>query len=149
MSTSLVPFETRLTNLFGDFEHAFNRARAGPSNASENAEMTVWLPHVNLAETENEYLVTVDLPGMTRDAIDVELVQGDLWITGERRPESEEAGKTYHRVECAYGTFRRMVRLGDAVDSERVDAEYKEGVLRITVPKVEAAKPHRIEIRCC
>jgi HSP20 family protein len=109
--------------------------------------MTVWLPHVNLAETENEYLVAVDLPGMTRDEINVEFVQGDLWITGERRQESEESGKTYHRVECSYGTFRRMVRLGDAVDGERVDAEYKEGVLRITVPKAEAAKPHRIEIR--
>ena len=111
--------------------------------------MTVWLPHVNLSETENAYLVAVDLPGMTRDEINVEVVQGDLWITGERRQESEESGKTFHRVECAYGTFRRMIRLGDAVDSARVDAEYKEGVLRITVPKAEAAKPHRIEIRCC
>jgi len=148
MSTLLAPFETRLRNLFGDFD-AFNRALAGPSNGSENAAMTVWLPHVNLSETENAYLVAVDLPGMTRDEINVEVVQGDLWITGERRQESEESGKTFHRVECAYGTFRRMIRLGDAVDSARVDAEYKEGVLRITVPKVEAAKPHRIEIRCC
>jgi HSP20 family protein len=149
MSTSLAPFQTRWTNLFGDFEHAFNRACAGPSNGNETAAMTVWLPHVNLSETENAYLVAVDLPGMTRDEINVEVVQGDLWITGERRQESEESGKTFHRVECAYGTFRRMIRLGDAVDSERVDAEYKEGVLRITVPKAEAAKPHRIEIRCC
>jgi HSP20 family protein len=75
-------------------------------------------------------------------------VQGDLWITGVRRNEPEEKGKTYHRIESMYGPFRRIVRLGDAVDSERVDAEYKEGVLRITVPKAESAKPHRIEIRC-
>jgi HSP20 family protein len=144
---SLVPFETRLAGLFGDFEPVFSRSRAGPSNGNDSAEMNVWLPHVNLAETENAYLVAVDLPGMSRDEINLELLQGDLWITGERRPEAEESGKTYHRVECTYGTFRRMVRLGDAVDSERVDAEFKDGVLRITVPKAEAAKPHRIGIR--
>jgi HSP20 family protein len=145
---TLVTFETRLAGLFGNSEHAFNGARAGPSNGGENAEMTVWLPHANLAETESEYLVAVDLPGMTRDEINVEFVQGDLWISGERRQEPEESGKNYHRIECTYGTFRRMVRLGDSVDSERVDAEYKDGVLRITVPKAEAAKPHRIEVRC-
>jgi len=148
MSTSLVPFETRLASLFGDFERAFSQNRAGPSNGNESTEMTVWSPRVNLAETENEYLIAVDLPGMTREQINVEFLQGDLWITGERRHESEEEGKTYHRIESMYGTFRRVVRLGDSVDSERVDAEYKEGVLRIAVPKAEAAKPHRIEIRC-
>jgi HSP20 family protein len=149
MSTSLAPFQTGLTNPPGDVENAVNRARTGSSNGDENAAMSVWLPPVNLSETENAYLVAVDLPGMNRDEINVEVVQGDLWITGERRQEAEESGKTFHRVECAYGTFRRMIRLGDGVDSARVDAEYKEGVLRITVPKVEAAKPHRIEIRCC
>jgi HSP20 family protein len=147
MSTSLVPFETCLTNMFDDFDLAFSRQRARPSNGNESSEMTVWSPHVNLTETENEYVVAVDLPGMTRDEINVEFLQGDLWITGERRPESEEKGKTYHRIESLYGTFRRIIRLGDAVDSDRVDAEYKDGVLRITVPKAETAKPHRIEIR--
>lgn len=148
MSTLYVPFETRLTSLFGDFERAFSRTRDGPSNGSESTAMAQWSPPVNLAETENEYLVTVDLPGMTRDEINVEFVQGDLWIAGERRHESDEKGKTYHGIESLYGTFRRMVRLGDAVDSKCIDAEYKDGVLRVVVRKAEAAKPHRIEIRC-
>jgi HSP20 family protein len=149
MFTNFVPFETRLTSLFGDFERAFSGNRAEPSNGNESTEMTEWSPRVNLAETENEYLVTVELPGMTRDEINVEFVQGDLWITGERRHVSEEKGKTWHRMESLYGSFRRMIRLGDAVDGASVDAEYKEGVLFITVRKAEVAKPHRIEIRGC
>jgi HSP20 family protein len=149
MFTNFGPFETRLTSPFGDFERAFSGNRAEPSNGNESPEMTVWSPRVNLAETENEYLVTVELPGMTRDEINVEFVQGDLWITGERRQASEEKGKTWHRMESLYGSFRRMIRLGDAVDGASVDAEYKEGVLLITVRKAEVAKPHRIEIRGC
>jgi HSP20 family protein len=149
MFTSFVPLDTRLTRLFGDFERAFSGNGAEPSNGNESTEMAVWSPRVNLAETENEYLVTVELPGMTRDEINVEFVQGDLWITGERRHVSEEKGKTWHRIESLYGSFRRMVRLGDAVNSESVDAEYKDGVLFITVRKAEVAKPHRIEIRGC
>jgi HSP20 family protein len=149
MFTSFVPLDTRLTRLFGDFERAFSGNGAEPSNGNERTEMAVWSPRVNLAETENEYLVTVELPGMTRDEINVEFVQGDLWITGERRHVSEEKGKTWHRIESLYGSFRRMIRLGDAVNSESVDAEYKEGVLFITVRKAEVAKPHRIEIRGC
>jgi HSP20 family protein len=148
MSTTLVPFtRSRLPDLFGDFDRDLNRLMGFFNEPNGNAEMTAWSPRVNLAETENEYLVTVDLPGLDRDDIHVEMKQGDLWITGERKHEVEQSGQNWHRMESSFGSFRRMIRLGEHVDSSHINAEYKDGVLRITVPKVEAAKPHRIEVR--
>jgi HSP20 family protein len=101
----------------------------------------------NLAETENHYEVTVELPGMKPEEFNVELRNGELWITGERKEEKEEKGKTWHRMERRYGEFRRVFRLPLAVEAEKVTAEYKEGILRIAVPKVAEAKPKRVEVK--
>jgi len=75
------------------------------------------------------------------------LKEGQLWITGERRQESEEKGKTYHRVERQYGRFQRVIPLPAAVNPEKIDAEYKDGVLHITLPKDETAQPKRIPVK--
>lgn len=146
MSRSLIPFRTRWPSLFEDLDREFNRVFDLPGGDG-GTEMTAWSPRLNLAETANEYLATVDLPGMNRDEINVELKNGDLWITGERRQESEESGQNWHRVESSFGLFRRMVRLGNVVDSEHVHAEYTDGVLRITVPKAEVAKSRKVTIK--
>lgn len=110
-------------------------------------QLALFAPRTNVAETDKDYEITVDLPGMKPDEFNVELKEGHLWITGERKQESEETGKTYHRVERVYGQFRRVIPLGMDVDADRVGAEYKDGVLRITVPKTEAAQPKRIAVR--
>src|SRR5690606_15424105 len=98
-----------------------------------NGDRLSWTPRVNLAESDTRYEVSVDLPGVKPEDIDVEIRHGDLWITGSRSGESEEKGRTWHRVERFHGEFRRVVRLGDAVDTENVSAEYENGVLRISV----------------
>lgn len=149
MTTSLIPFNTRM-GLFDDFrkemDHLFDRFLRG-ENGGEYTQVSTWTPRLNLAERENCYDVSVDLPGLKPEEVNVELRHGDLWITGERKGESEEQGKTWHRVERYFGQFRRVVRLGDDVDPDNVEAEYKEGVLHITVPKTKEAQPKRIAIK--
>jgi HSP20 family protein len=111
-------------------------------------ELALWFaPRINLAETDQAFEVTVDLPGMKPEEFSVELKEGQLWITGERRQESEEKGKTYHRVERQYGRFQRVIPLPAAVNPDKIEAEYKDCVLHITLPKDETAQPKRIPIK--
>ncbi|HUG90037.1 MAG TPA: Hsp20/alpha crystallin family protein [Planctomycetaceae bacterium] len=110
-------------------------------------ELSVWTPQVNVSETDEHYEVEVDLPGLKPEEFNVELRHGDLWITGEHKHESEQTEKTWHRIERRVGQFRRVIRLGDDVDPENVNAEYKDGVLHLTVGKSESAKAKRIEVK--
>jgi HSP20 family protein len=106
-----------------------------------------FVPVSNLAETDVHYEVTVELPGMKPEDFKVELIDGELWVTGERKEETEKTDKTFHCIERKYGEFRRVFKLPAAVDVEHVTAEYKEGILRITVPKIAEAKPRRVEVK--
>ena len=110
-------------------------------------EMVVFAPRTNVAETEKEYEITVDLPGVKPEDFNVELKEGALWITGERKQEHQEEGKTYHRIERTYGQFRRVIPLEVPADPEKIHAEYKDGVLRIVVPKEESAQPKKIPVK--
>jgi HSP20 family protein len=109
--------------------------------------MTMFEPPADVAETEDAYEVTVELPGLKADDFNVEIKEGDLWITGQKRDEREEKGWNYHRVERHYGEFRRVIPLATPVDAEKVEAHYKDGVLSIQVPKWETAKPRRINVK--
>ena len=104
-------------------------------------------PTVDLVETENQFEVTVDLPGLKPEEVNVELKNGDLWISGKRDEEKEEDGKTYHRLERHYGEFRRVLRLPNTISEEGIDAHFEDGVLKVTVPKMEEAKPKHIEVK--
>ena len=104
-------------------------------------------PSTNLAETEDGYEVSVELPGLKPEDFNVELKEGELWISGEKKEEHEDKGKNYRHIERRYGQFRRTIALPNAVDPEKVEAEYKDGILRIRVAKSEAARPRRIEVK--
>ena len=146
MRGTLIPFGTRhgsLRGLRSDMDQLFNHFF---SEAEPQQELSRWMPQLNVSETDGEYEVSLDVPGMTPDAFDVELRQGYLWITGERKSEHEEGGKTWHRVERSYGSFQRSVHLGDDVNPEQVNAEYKDGVLRVTVPKSEKAQTRKVTV---
>lgn len=105
-----------------------------------------FVPHTNIAETPEKLEVTVELPGMKPEEFKVEVHAGELWVTGEKKEEKEEKGKTFHRVERRYGEFKRVIPLPANVNPEQVVAEYKEGVLRIAVPKTEEAKGKTIPV---
>jgi len=133
--------------MMDDFRKEVDQLMSRFFNGSEQNEMSYWTPRANVAETEDGYEVTMDLPGLKPEDFNVELRHGDLWISGQRSHEEEQSGKTWHRVERHFGEFRRVIRLGDDVNSEDVNAEYKDGVLRIHVPKSETAKSRKIEVK--
>ena len=104
-------------------------------------------PRLSVAETENDFEITVDLPGINPDEIDVELKGGDLWLTGERKREEQQKGKAYHRVEQWWGRFQRVIPLPSPIDEQQIEAHYKDGVLRIMAPKAAEARAKRIAIK--
>jgi HSP20 family protein len=144
----MVPWTRRLPRPLENFENEFAGLMErflGPEEFVGGLEK--FTPKSNVAETENGYDITVELPGMKPEEFNVELKNGDLWITGEKKEEKEEKGKTWHRVERHYGEFRRMFALPGKVNEGKIGAEYKEGVLHVTVPKAEEIKPKHINVK--
>ena len=106
-----------------------------------------WVPSLDVRETDDRYEVTLDQPGLEPDAVNVTFEDGTLTVSGKREFVSEDAGETYHRIERSYGTFARSVGLPHVADAERIEATFDKGVLTVSVPKVEAAKPRTIEVK--
>lgn len=108
-----------------------------------------WTPAVDVKEEKDRFLVTADIPGVDPKDIEVTMENGVLTIHGERKYESEDEDKEsgYRRVERAYGKFYRRLALPDVADADRISAEGRNGVLEISIPKSEKAKPRRIEVK--
>lgn len=106
----------------------------------------LWHPVVDISETEEEIKVTAELPGVDKANVKISLQDNVLTLQGEKRQEEEEKAKNYHRVERTYGTFQRSFSLSASVKTDEVKANYKDGVLIITLPKSEEAKPREIDI---
>ena len=111
------------------------------------SEKTTFTPTFDVSETEKELIVTAEVPGMDKKNININISDGLLTIKGEKKQEKEEKDENYHCVERRYGTFSRTMRLPSEVETDKVVATYKDGVLKITLPKSEAAKPKKIEIK--
>jgi HSP20 family protein len=136
----LMTMQERMNRLFNEF---FSR----PAGYEE--ESTVqgkWTPAVDIYETDSEVVLKAELPGMTQEDIHIEIRENVLTLKGERKQESEAEEGEYHRVERSYGTFQRMFTLPSVIQHEKVKARYKDGVLEVTMPKAEAAKPKHIAI---
>ena len=106
----------------------------------------LWAPPVDVEETADEILLTAELPGMSRNDIDIELEDGVLTIQGEKKEEPKEEGRQGLRYERRWGSFARRFTLPRAVDSANITASYQDGLLSIRVPKAEEAKGRKIEI---
>lgn len=105
-----------------------------------------WVPPVDIFETENELVLKADVPEVDLKDIDIQLENGTLTIKGERKFESGRTDGGWHRIERSYGRFERAFTLPDTVDSEGVKADFNAGVLSVTLPKKEVAKPKQIKI---
>ena len=105
-----------------------------------------WSPTVDITEDDKEYLVTADLPQIAKDDVKVVVENGSLIIKGERRKEDVHRDKKVHRIERSYGSFQRSFTLPDDADGNGVSASFKEGVLRVSLPKSEEKKPKHIEV---
>ena len=108
---------------------------------------TTFLPRVDVVETESQFEVQVDLPGLKPEEVNVEWNDGRLWISGKHEEEKEEKGKTYHRIERQHGEFRRVLPLPVNVKEDGIEAGFENGTLRITIPKSEEAKTKHIEVK--
>ena len=106
-----------------------------------------WVPALDVKETSDRFEVTVDLPGLDPKDVNVTYEDGMLTVSGKRQFQEEEKGDTWHRIERGFGTFARSIRLPQTADPERIEASFDKGVLRISVPKSEQAKPRTIEVR--
>jgi len=105
-----------------------------------------WIPAVDLYETDENLMVKAELPGLDKKDIKLTLSDGLLTIAGERKQEKETKGKNCHRVESSYGSFQRTINLPVPVQADKIKADYKRGVLEITLPKAEEAKTREIQI---
>ena len=112
----------------------------------EPSSTTTWSPAVDIYETESEIMVQAELPGVERKDIALNLEKNVLTLKGERRFEKETRQENYHRIERAYGGFSRSFSIPAIVDEEKIRADYKDGILKIALPKKEQVKPKQIQI---
>jgi len=157
MTTSLIPRRASraLTSWFGgdpfrslqeEMEEMLNRFSERWNGEGALAER-VFVPSLDLSETEGEVQLTVDVPGMKPEEIDIEVTGQTVRIRGEHKEEKEEKGRTFHRIERRSGSVFRSVELPCAVKEDKVAAEYKDGVLKVTLPKSEEAKSHKVKVK--
>lgn len=119
-----------------------------PSAGRDEAMALVdWAPAVDVMETDEEFQIRAELPGVEKKDVKLSVENGVLLISGHREQEKEEKGKRYHRIERAYGNFARSFTVPEAVDSEKVTADFKNGLLTVRLPKSEKARPKSIEVK--
>src|SRR5215831_20656518 len=125
---------------FRTFEDAVARMLNEPRGARP------WSPSVDIYENENELVLEADLPDVKLEDIEVRVENQTLTLKGERKFEEDQSVRGYHRIERSYGTFTRSFTVPTTVDSDKVSAEFKNGVLTVKLPKKEAAKPRQVKI---
>ncbi len=106
-----------------------------------------WAPAFDISENEKEYMVSAELPGIDEKDLDITITGGMLSVKGEKKKEKEEKGETYHRIERSYGSFSRSFRIPDAVQEDKVGATYKDGILKLILPKAKESTVKKITIK--
>jgi HSP20 family protein len=132
--------------LQGDMNRLFDtffqgRGLSGGGNGGRR-----WIPPMDLAETDEEFVLRADLPGLAEDDLEIEVKDNVLTISGERRAEHEDRKEGYHRIERSFGRFTRSLDLPEGIEAGAVTAEFERGVLEVRVPKPEQRQPTRIQI---
>ncbi|MGB7622356.1 MAG: Hsp20/alpha crystallin family protein [Terriglobia bacterium] len=135
----LITLQERMNRLF---DERFGRMRT----TEESLDSGSWSPAVDIYETEQDIVLKAELPEIREKDIDIRLENNTLTLKGERKFEKETQEENYHRLERSYGTFSRSFTLPATVDQEKINAEYKDGVLKITLPKKAETKPKQIKV---
>ena len=144
MRTTISRFEPFRTHSLQDqITRLFNEAL---ERSADESSITTWAPAVDIFETEHELVVKADLPDIKPEELDIRVENNILTIRGERKFEKKVNENNYLRVERSYGAFSRSFSLASTVNSEAIKAEYKNGVLTLTIPKREEAKPKQIKV---
>jgi len=136
--TDLFNVQKEMSKMFSNFFTDDNESFTGLQN---------WYPSADITEGKDQYTVHIELPGVTKDGVKITLQENVLTVQGEKKQESETKEENFHRVERSYGSFSRSFRLPSLVKSDKIDANYKDGVLTIVLPKAEEAKAKQIDIK--
>ena len=140
------PFK-EMENMLERYTQATGRG-LGTANPETELGFAEWSPTVDIEENDDAYMIRADLPGVSKDDIEVRLDNGVLCISGEKKVEKETGkGSKVHRTERFHGTFERRFTLPGSIDVDRVNADYKQGVLSLSIPKIETEKPKTIDIK--
>lgn len=116
------------------------------SDIESGEELSTWYPMVDVKETKDDFVVSVEIPGISKDDVKINVSENTLTIKGEKKQEKKEADHNFHRIERRYGSFQRSFTLPTQIEDGKVKASYKDGVLTITLPKKEEVKPKEIPI---
>ncbi len=139
VSTDILSMQREINKMFGDF---FRTDRDESSLLARD-----WKPAADFVEEDDAYVAKVELPGVRKDDVKITMQDNVLTIRGEKKEEKKGKEGGAHRVERFYGSFQRSFSLPASVNSNGIEAEYKEGILTITMPKAEEAKPRQIEVK--
>jgi len=143
----LSAFPSDVLSMRKEFDRVFDSFFHGDISDTTSAFTSTWIPAVDIAERENEFVVRIELPGVTKEDVRITMQEGILTVKGEKKQEKESKGSDYHRVERSFGSFQRSFTLPTAVRAENIDASFTDGVLNITLPKAEEAKPKQIDVK--
>ncbi len=139
------PFR-ELEDVSNRLNRVFGRPVARMDSNSELLTMADWTPSADISETDKAYVIKAEIPGVQKEDVKVTIQEGMLTIQGERKMEKEEKDKKFHRIERSYGSFMRSFRVPDDADESAVTAEFKDGVLNVTLNKSERPKPKSIDV---
>jgi HSP20 family protein len=140
------PFR-ELDDIFARYSPFFGRLAAARTGAADEGEATAWTPIANISETDTDYLIKAELPEVSKEDVKVTVDETVITISGERRKEAEHKDEKVHRVESFYGHFSRSFRLPEDADIGAIQAESRNGVLKVRVPKTPAPKPRTVEVQ--
>lgn len=135
-----------LSALSSDLNRLFTSAFDTPTTFRNGDAVRRWVPAMDLLETDDRFVLRADLPGMTQDDVSIELQDGTLTVSGERKAAHEEQSQGWMRVERAFGTFSRSLSLPEGTDPDAVTASFENGVLEVQIPKPEKRMPRKIAI---
>src|SRR5947199_6804805 len=130
--------QSEMNRLFNSFFES-----SSPANGTS---LRRWIPAMDLVETDDDFVLRADLPGLTEDDVNIELEDNVLTLSGERKSEREEKNEGYYRVERASGSFQRSLTLPEGVDPEGIKADFDKGVLEVRIPKPQQRKPRKVTI---
>ncbi len=150
MTTGLIRWNPEADVLRGRVDRLFNQMLQdfwGTTLPAEEVSTRRWAPAVDIKETEDALVLSAELPGLTKEDVKITLENQVLTLSGERKFEKEAKGENYHRIERSYGAFTRAFTLPTHVRTEKVEATFDNGVLTVTLPKMEESKPRHIAIR--
>jgi HSP20 family protein len=135
-----------LSTIQSEMNRLFNTFFEAPAAGNGPSALRRWVPAMDLVETDEEFVLRADLPGLSENDVKIELEDNVLTISGERKSEHEERKEGYYRVERSSGSFQRSLTLPEGVNAEAIRANFEKGVLEVRVPKPEERKPRKVAI---